>query len=321
MRSMIALTRRGLMAAALASFAMAPMPQAAAAQEMRKVTVLRSPVGQFQGLYIAQERGYFRDRGLEVEIMEGGAADQNVARLMSGQADIAMTGSLPLINAVNNGLPILAMLNNQDQGDPQTLGLVVAPDSPFQALPDLAGRSVGLPGVNSPQGLALSLALEKAGIDPASVKRVNLPMDSTVEAIRRGTVDAGIPVALFYELALQQGFREFPEVFEQIRGLAAVIFVARKDWLEKNAETARLFNEAMLEAYDDLNAHPDDVRRIDIAHTRLPKEFLLTRRLPVQVGTIDVARWITLNGEAARLGMISASPPAEAFIWSGAPRR
>lgn len=312
------ISRRAMLFAAVTA---AAFPFGASAQDTRTIRVLRSPIGQFQALYLAQEQGFFEERGLDVQIEVGGAPDQNIAQLMSGQTDIVMTGAVPLVNAVANGLPIVAVLNAQDQASPPTMGLVVPPDSPIQSLADLSSKSVGVPGVATTQGLALMLALEEAGIDPASVNMVNLPQDGMIEAAERGTVDAIIPLALFYELAVDQGYRVFPEVFEQIVGMPGVFFAANKDWVGSNEETVTLFNEAMLEAYDYLNTHPDDVRRIDVANTRLPEEYLMNREMTPQIGAFNVERWEEINAELARLGLIANAPAAEDFVWAGAPRQ
>lgn len=147
--------------AALAALAMVPAILAVAGTddaEEKTIRLLRAPVGAFEPLYIAQDKGYFREKGLNVEIAIGGGPDQNIAQAMAGQVEIVMTGAVPLVAAVANGAPMVAILGAEGHENPPTTGLMVKADSPVQSLADLKGRKIGQPGIASPQGLATLLA-------------------------------------------------------------------------------------------------------------------------------------------------------------------
>ena len=286
------------------------------------VRVERSPVGQFQGLYIAEELGYFKERGIKVDIAVGASPDGALAQLMSNQKDVAMTGTAPLTAAVANGLPVVAVLNAQDQNPTPTWGLMLKADSPFQSIADLKGKKIGLPGIASPQGAALLLALEGAGMTRDDVEIVNLPFPGVLAAIEAGTVDAGVPIGLFYTLSVQQGYREFHEVFAAgIQNSPAVLFAANKAWADQNADLLKRFNEAMSLAYDYANANPDKVREIDGQQTQLPKEFIATREIqPFEAG-FDAGAWATEAGIYAKFGFISRVPEPSEYIWEHAPKQ
>lgn len=311
------MTRRAALMMAAASIALLPTTFAQAQEKL--VRVLRSPVGTFQGLYIAEEQGYFKESGLKVEITIGGAPSQNVAQLQAGQADVIMTGSFDLVAGVAQGLPIAAVLNTQDQGDVGTTGLMTPPGSAIKTVADLKGKKVGMPGIQSTQGLMLYRALEKAGLSKDDVTLVSLPFDAMIESAEKGNVDAIVPIGLFHAISKSKGFGEVPEVYEEIKGTPAVIFAAGKDWLAANADTMKAFNTAMRKAYEYGNANPDAVRAVDGAQTKMPPDYIAKRYIAPFVATFQRDKWNAAVADMARYGFIPVAPAEADFIWDGAP--
>lgn len=294
-------------------------PPAANAQE-RTIRVLRAPVGAFEPLYIADEKGYFAELGLSVEITVGGGPDQNIAQVMAGQTDIIMTGAVPLVAAVANGVPMVATLGAEGHVAPATTGLMVPGDSAIHTLADFRGKKIGLPGIASPQGLATLLALEAAGISQNEVALVNLPFDAVVESAQNAQVDGAFPIGLFYTLAISQGFREFPDVVRPLDDTPAVLYATTRQWATDNAEALAAFNQAMLKAYDEANANHDLVRDVDRRQTQLPPDFIDTRPIVAFSGTFNRTAWDTMNQGLARFGFLPSVPSPADFIWQGAPQ-
>lgn len=312
------MTRRAALMMAAASIALLPAGIAAAQEKVLRV--LRSPVGTFQGLYIAEEQGYFKDKGLKVEITIGGAPSQNIAQLQAGQTDVIMTGSFDLVAAVSQGLPVVAVLNTQDQGEVGTTGLMTPPGSTIKTVADLKGKKVGMPGIQSTQGLMLYRALEKAGLSKDDVTLVNLPFDAMIESAEKGNVDAIAPIGLFHAISKSKGFGEVPEVYAEIEGTPAVIFAAGKEWLAANGDTMKAFNEAMQKAYEYGNANPDAVRAIDSTQTKMPPDYIKTRYIAPFVATFQRDKWVAAASDMAKYGFIPKAPTEADFIWEGAPK-
>src|ERR1022692_2582381 len=49
--------------------------------------------GQFAGFYVAQEKGYFRQHGLEVTLSQGGPGNNAITAVLAGTADVGVWGS------------------------------------------------------------------------------------------------------------------------------------------------------------------------------------------------------------------------------------
>ena len=228
----------------------------AISQEMTKLRINRSPVGQFQGLIIAQQQGWFAERGIEIELAIGTSPDAAIAELISGQSQIAMTGAVPLVAAVANGAPVVAVINGQDDGDIPTHGLLVMGDSPVQSITDLKGKKIGLPGIASPQGHSVLKAIEAAGMKRDDVELVNLPFPGVNAAIESGAVDAGIPIGLFFDFGKAGGMRELTEytVIRSSRGSQRYSLPRTRGGPPRMLRYLSKFVEAMEMAHDWANA-------------------------------------------------------------------
>lgn len=318
--TMNGITRRAVVAGMAAAAGTAMLAGAARAEDV--IRVERAPVGAFQGLYIAEEQGYFKERGLKVEINVGASPDGAIAQLMSGQKDVAMTGLVPHTAAAANGLPIVAVVNAQDQNEIRSFGLLVKPDSPYKSVADLKGKKIGLPGIASPQGTSLLMEMEKHGMTRADVELVNLPFPGVLAAIESGAVDAGMPVNLFYALGLKQGYHEIREVFDHlVSGTPAIFYASNRQWADANKEVLGKFIEAMQLAHEYGNKNPDAVRAVDLAQTQMDPEFIKTRVIFPFESSFDPARWNIQNEQLKKFDFISRIPAPDEYIWSGAPKR
>jgi NitT/TauT family transport system substrate-binding protein len=150
-------------------------------------------------IYIAQQKGFFRQEGINVEIIPFDAGAAMIAPLGTGQLDIAAgSPSAGLYNAAARGIPIRIVA---DLGsDPPGYGfqqLAVRTDlvksGRFKTLKDLKGLTFG---ANTPQSAAtatLEVLLRKAGLTLDDVKRVYLSYPDQVVAMKNGSIDAAIP--------------------------------------------------------------------------------------------------------------------------------
>lgn len=116
-------------------------PEAKAAVTLRKVKFQTDwfPQAEHGGFYQALAKGYYRDAGLEVEIIPGGPGAGVLLKTAKGIADFGMFRGDDAIVAASRGLPLM-MIGATLQHDPQAL--LVHADSPVHSFADLNGRTV-----------------------------------------------------------------------------------------------------------------------------------------------------------------------------------
>ena len=119
----------------------APAPSPAA---LRKVVLQTDwfPEAEHGGFYQALAKGFFRDAGLDVEILPGGPGVAIKLAVAKGQADFGLNRSDDVIMAASQGMPLL-MVGAVLQHDPEAL--LVHEESPVKTLADLNGRTVIAP--------------------------------------------------------------------------------------------------------------------------------------------------------------------------------
>jgi NitT/TauT family transport system substrate-binding protein len=97
------------------------------------------PQPEHGGYYQALAKGYYKEEGLDVEILPGGPNAQVKQQVAMGNADIGMTNGDDVITAIARGLPIV-IVGTEMQRDPQ--GILYHEEHPLRSLEDLQGRTL-----------------------------------------------------------------------------------------------------------------------------------------------------------------------------------
>src|SRR5262245_23868322 len=185
-------------------------PTAAEAQTKVKVGVLK--LTSSAPIFIGVEKGFFKEFGVEPELVYFQAAAPIATALAAGQLDVGATGlTAALYNIVLGGeqLWIVADKGREWPGYP-LVAIVVQKelwDAGLRSIEDLRGRRVGVTQLGSTFHFRHGNILEKRGLTLADVKIVPLQaMPATVEALKGKQVDAILVPQPFPGAAEAQGF-------------------------------------------------------------------------------------------------------------------
>ena len=127
---------------ALAGCSRQPAAQApASAESPFKITVQLDWISEPEhgGLYQALAKGYFRDAGLDVTLVQGGPNAFVMQKLATGKADIGQTDSTNTLLAIAQGLPLI-QVGAVFQNDPSVLMLHA--DNPVKSFEELDGKTI-----------------------------------------------------------------------------------------------------------------------------------------------------------------------------------
>ena len=153
-------------------------------------------------IFVAQERGYFAEVGLDVEDIRAQGVTELVAPLAAGQIDVlAAAMAAGLYNAFARNIDVRIV---SDKGrltkDHGNAGLVVRQalwdSGTIRTLADLRGRRVGLAGYNAGSAVTLFLgnALDARGMSIADIDPVNIVLGDLNAAFANGSLDAAIQI-------------------------------------------------------------------------------------------------------------------------------
>ena len=110
----------------------------------------------FVAVYVAQERGFFEDEGVIVNIEHAGFGGEHKAQLAAGQIDVTTLPAAEMLQVrAESGAPYVAVMLFGQRGD---FGYAVLESSGIQSPADFAGRIVGTKGVVQAEFLAMAAA-------------------------------------------------------------------------------------------------------------------------------------------------------------------
>jgi NitT/TauT family transport system substrate-binding protein len=163
-------------------------------------------------IFVGVEKGFFREEGIEPELVYFQAAAPIATALAAGQLDVGATGlTAALYNIVLGGekLWIVADKGREWPGYP-LVAIVVRTDlweGGLRSIRDLKGRRIGVTQLGSTFHYHIGNILEKDGLSLADVKIVPLQaMPATMEALKGKQVDAILVPQPFPGAAEAQGF-------------------------------------------------------------------------------------------------------------------
>lgn len=173
-----------LVVALLTMLAVLPLP--AAAVDNLKFSLNFIPYGVHVGFYVAKEKGFYRDAGMEVEILKGDGSADAVRRLGTGAVDFAMADMSTQIVGRTRGLKLKAVGIVLDR-DPSVLLSLKA--TGIRTPRDMEGKSIGALTASALRDTWPAVAT-KNGVDVGKVTWVDMPGSAYVASLLSKKVHA-----------------------------------------------------------------------------------------------------------------------------------
>jgi len=278
--------------------------------------VLASPGDSSGTPFYAQDRGYFRRAGLDVQVDIMANGGVIVPAVVGGAAQIGGTSVSTLALAHERGVPLVAISPTAVYSHAApTSELLVAKDSPLRTARDLAGKTVAVNGLNTNSHIATMAWIDKNGGNAKDSKYVEFVYSEMLPALAEGHVDAALFIEPTLTLAKKTG-RVFALVYDAIAPHWYLgVNVARTDWLAANADVAKRFVEAMAEAADWANAHHVESLPIVSRYLKLDPATLTGMTRATYAGHLDPAEMQPIIDVSVRYGALPTSFPAREVIW------
>jgi hypothetical protein len=202
--------------------------------------------------YVAIEKGYFKEVGIDIDLILTAGADKVTAAVLSGDADIGFCGSEGTIYVYNakekDYLKTFAQLTQKDGSF-----LVSREKIDNFTLNDLKGKSVIGGRAGGMPEMTFEWALKQNGIDPKN----DLEIDTSIAFAAMGGAfisGQGDFVTLFEPNALEIEQQGYGYVVASIGELGGVVpytsYSARESYIEKNSELISNFTKAIQKGLD-----------------------------------------------------------------------
>ena len=234
------------------------VPATTGAQDLDTFTVPLDwyPNANHAGLFLALERGYYAEEGLQPDFYTPSDPTTVLQTVGAGRDAFGISYQTDLLLARAAGVPVTSILALTQR---PLQGIMVLAESEITRPADLVGKTVGYPGIPSQEAfLATMLASDGASMD--DVELVNIGFD-LVPGVVSGRVDASLGAFWTHEpiLAAQEGFAtEMLKVDDWgVPPYYELILVANEADLASQRDRIEGFLRATRRGYQDALADPD----------------------------------------------------------------
>lgn len=224
-------------------------------------------------IFAADALGYFTEADLDIEVIPTRSSKQQMAGLIDGEYDLAMTGVDNVI-AYNCGQGEAPTRNRSDVvavmgADSGFLHLVARPG--FTTTADLKGARIAVDALTTGYAFVLLRILEEAGIGREDVTFVEAGgVLARFEGLLEEQFDATLLISPFDAGAAAKGFNRLASGVDVLGAYQGVVAAARRDWAEQHADALQAYIAAWLRALDWL-FHPENRdEAIGILRAQLP---------------------------------------------------
>lgn len=242
----------------------------------------------------ALDTGMFDRQGLTIKNHRsaGGAAD--IPALISGDFHIASSNTVSALIARSKGLPIRFVAGGATGLGPKEKNsgpLMVAPDSPIDSPHDLADKTIAVNTVGNIDQLYTEAWLRGHGVDPTSLKFVEVGFSDQPAALLEGRVQAVRVVTPFAEKLESQGAQVLGYPYQIQPRVFISGWIAHDEFASQHPTVISKFQSVFDQAITEMQrpANHRRLTRILEKRTGLSKDVLKNATFPGYIPTADAA--------------------------------
>lgn len=310
----MAISRREVLKAASLLGVAGVLPSRVWAQGLEKPSLTIAVGGQsliyYLPLTVAHLRGYFKDEGLNAQVVDFAGGSKALQAVVGGSADVVSGAFEHTINLQSKGQFYRAFAQ---QGQAPMIVLAVSKKTmaDYKSPADLKGKKIGVTAPGSSTNMMVSFFLAQHGVKPADVSFVGVGAGAgAITAIRSGQIDAmsnldPVISTLLHEDAIQviadtRTLKDTQQIFGG--NMPSGCLYASQEFIDKNPNTTQALANAMVRADRWIqSASLDEIANL------VPKSYLL--------GDPELYK-LALEGNKPALspdGMVSADGPQTAL--------
>ncbi len=237
----------------------APAP----AQPAEAPRAVRLPVGfipniQFAPLYVAIDKGYFREAGLDVTL-DYSMENDNVALLGANKLEFAIVSGEQVLLGRGQGLPVVYVMTWYQQFP---VGIAARAEENIVAPQDLKGKKIGLPGLYGASYIGLRALLQAGGLTEGDVTLDSIGFNQ-VEALTTGQDQAVVVYVTNEPIQLRHAGMDISVINSaDYLPLAANGLITNEKTLRENPDLVKKMTAGIMKGLKDTVADPEEAYQI-----------------------------------------------------------
>ena len=226
--------------------------------ELEEISIMLDwyPNAVHSAIYVAKEKGYFEDVGLDVEIIMPADTNDPLKLAATGKVDLAISYQSQLLVSRAEDIPVISVAalvrHSLD-------AIMYKEESGIQSPKDLEGKRVGYPSTTVSEAIVATMVAHDAG-DVQQVKMTDVGWD-LMPSLATDQVDAVVGAYINHEMVLleKEGYKidllklddyGVPDGYE-------LVVVTGEKTLDKKKEQITKFWQAVAKGHEDVKSNPD----------------------------------------------------------------
>jgi NitT/TauT family transport system substrate-binding protein len=239
--------------AALAAFATLGLLSGQAPAQAETVTIAHSTWVGYGPLYIARDKGFFKENGVDVDLVVMEDPKERFPTLMADRIQmIASTVDTALLYMKQpDDYKYIVAIDDSNGGD----GIVANKD--IKTIADLKGKQVAV-NEGSVSEFYLNVLLQKAGLNESDLNVVNMTAADAGTAFVSKQVDAAVTWEPWLSRGKATDFGHLLVDSSTTPGLITDAMIVKTSWLKDHQKEAAAIVKSWNEAVAYYRAHPDE---------------------------------------------------------------
>lgn len=271
-------------------------------------------------VWVAMDKGYFADNGLNVEFTNV----DNIATLPAAVGksfDIALSTPTLLLSAASQGINDTWVSGSSVDTSQDTNTLLLAgKNSGIHSVNDLAGKTIGVLNDTGTIHIATLHWLKGEGVPINSLHIVQVDAPNMADQLSSGRVDAVEAIHPYTQALLKAGAVNLGAPYAHLADtVSGIMWISQQQWAKSNPKAVQEFVKSLDQAQSFIKSNDKAARAILQKHTGLPPEVVAKDNLPdfdTSVRPQDLNVWLQAMEQVTgfkghpELGPLTFSPGA-----------
>jgi NitT/TauT family transport system substrate-binding protein len=258
------------------------------------------------------EKGFFKERELDVEVTPSQGGATVVPAVVSGDSDIAGSNLVSVLLAQGKDIPVKIVAPGtfvRGERSQDFSAILVAGDSDIRSPQDLEGKTLAVNTLKNVAEVAAKASLAKQGVDVSKIELAEVDFPDMNGAIAEGRVDAAFQIEPFVSLGVKEGHRVIDRPYVGTKpGLQIGCYFTSEQYLSENEDVVQRFREGVADTAAAIAEDPASFREFLPEASEIPPPAAQKAILPAWKAENDAAS-LELTAELMeRYGVVEEKP-------------
>jgi NitT/TauT family transport system substrate-binding protein len=258
------------------------------------------------------EKGFFKERELDVEVTPSQGGATVLPAVVSGDSDIAGSNLVSVLLAQGKDIPVKIVAPGtfvRGERSQDFSAILVAGDSDIRSPQDLEGKTLAVNTLKNVAEVAAKASLARQGVDVSKIELAEVDFPDMNGALAEGRVDAAFQIEPFVSLGVKEGHRVVDRPYVGTKpGLQIGCYFTSEQYLSENEDVVERFREGIADTAAAIAEDPAAFREFLPEASEIPPPAAQKAILPAWKADNDQASLELTADLMERYGLVDEKP-------------